>query len=157
MGPDMDTECGLPIPIHRTIAYAGPQQVIPLPLRHNLDQITEISTENSAPYTSPTPLSRLEILPFEIRLMIWSYLEVVSMTKALEQESWSGWSSPKYTNDTLYAHDNSWYPWAVVRKILSLNTNIRGELLHLMSKGAGERILHHLSSRIVFDYRRQLP
>ena len=69
MAHTMDTDYGLPIPMHRAWAHADPAQDNLLPFRHQLDQVTELTAENSTPYriSEPEPHSKLESLPLDVR------------------------------------------------------------------------------------------
>ncbi|KAH3915615.1 hypothetical protein HBH56_077190 [Parastagonospora nodorum] len=69
----MDTDYGLPVSMHRPFVTLDEQYDEPLSFRRRLKQVTELTAENSSPYTLPKRrcLSRLEKLPSEIRRKIY--------------------------------------------------------------------------------------
>jgi hypothetical protein len=74
----MDTDYGLPVPMHRPFITLDDQYDEPLPFRCRLKQVTELTAENSSQYTLPKKRcpSRLEKLPSEIRRKIYEYLHI---------------------------------------------------------------------------------
>jgi hypothetical protein len=72
----METDCPLPIPMHRPYITLDSRHDRPLPFRRALGKVTELTAENSTPYKLPTKheLSAFEGLPFEIRERIYMYL-----------------------------------------------------------------------------------
>ncbi|KAF2824228.1 hypothetical protein CC86DRAFT_52253 [Ophiobolus disseminans] len=67
MANTMDTDCNLPVPMHRPFFTPDPRYDQPLPFRKNLAQVTELTAENSTPYqlSKQRQLSGFERLPFE--------------------------------------------------------------------------------------------
>jgi hypothetical protein len=88
MEKTMDTDYGLPIPMYRPFIMVDPRFDSPLPFRCCLNQVTELTAENSTPYQLPKEqrLSRLEKLPFEVREQVYHY--TINQSQAC---FWSEW------------------------------------------------------------------
>ncbi|KAF1913223.1 hypothetical protein BDU57DRAFT_532295 [Ampelomyces quisqualis] len=84
----MDTDHGLPIPIHRPFITLDTHYDSPLPFRKHLKQTTQLSAENSTPYQIPKKrrLSSSEKLPLEVRHRIYAFTRVVNVYKAYGAE-----------------------------------------------------------------------
>jgi hypothetical protein len=63
----MDTDCELPVPMHRLFITLDQNYDSPLPFRYQLRQVTELTAENATPYSLPKErrLSRFDKLPAE--------------------------------------------------------------------------------------------
>jgi hypothetical protein len=88
MEKTMDTDYGLPIPMYRPFIMVDPRFDSPLPFRCCLNQVTELTAENSTPYqlSKEQRLSKLEKLPFEVREQVYHY--TINQSQAC---FWSEW------------------------------------------------------------------
>ncbi|KAF9693941.1 hypothetical protein EKO04_007755 [Ascochyta lentis] len=143
--------------MHRTLFIADPQPETLLPFRRMLNQTTELTAENSTPYSLPKPVSRLESTPFDVRRIIWWHLGLKSKTPTLTFALPNDWVGPLSTDEVIYPHNERWYPFGIglyqredFKRVISLNTNLRDEVLDMLSRCARVRILHHLSKRKIF-------
>jgi hypothetical protein len=99
----MDTDYGLPIPMHRPYISLDAAEDTPLPFRRRLEQVTELTAENSTPYQIPKErrLSAFEKLPFEIHEQIYFY------ALPCEGYHWLDLYSPNEIE--LREHQSTWY------------------------------------------------
>ncbi|KAJ4363058.1 hypothetical protein N0V83_010176 [Neocucurbitaria cava] len=146
----MDTEFPLPVPMHRPFITLDPQYDEPLPFRRALKKVTELNAENAIPYKLPKsrPMSRLELLPLEIRQRIYAYVGFDPRYwryEGIEYESWRG----SFTNYISCAcstrrsclSTRSWLErdWKIRSRyeinLLHINHGLRAEFLDLMLRG----------------------
>lgn len=157
----MDTEFPLPVPMHRPFITLDPQYDEPLPFRRALKKVTELNAENAIPYKLPKsrPMSRLELLPFEIRQRIYAYVGFDPRYWRYEdysyERSYEFWrqqfteyivcACSTQRRDIAYSFGN-WDLLEVVANVLSLlhvNRGFRAQLLDLMLHGQTVKFKHY--------------
>jgi hypothetical protein len=141
----MDTDYDLPVPMHRPFIHATSQYDSPLPFRRELEQVTELTAENSAPYTPkppPKPRSTFESLPYEIRQVIWGHLGIENNARVLERRDdfieGNVPTSSNYRFSHTPARQSDWTDCDrdTVRSVTSLCTSLRHEVLDILFDGA---------------------
>ena len=152
----MDTDYPLPAPMHRPFLALDPQYDALLPCRRSLKQAIELNAENSIPYQLPRarPLSRLELLPFEIRERIYGYLGVIFGG----YHTGTSLAIPDCSKSIEFcSYDAAWHmftpttQWIFEYSILYLNHQIRAEVLDLLFRGMSVTFKYHLSDRKIFS------
>jgi hypothetical protein len=134
----MDTDYGLPVPMHRPFITLDEQFDSPLPFRRRLEQVTELTAENAAPYQLPKQqrLSAFERIPFEIREQIYGYLGIRS----------AQWLRPNCC--ILFQHDRNQV--VSTEGISGVNRNIRQEVLDIFVRKPEMCFKYPLSDRKLF-------
>jgi hypothetical protein len=147
----MDTDYGLPIPMHRLSISLDATKDRPLPFHRRLEQVTKLTAENTTPYQLPKErrLSAVEKLPFEIRERIYSYVPPCIETYR--------WYSLLYgPNETkLWDHQSTWYHDSYNDRLYDLglyavSRGIRSELLDTWFRSRVVRFQHPVSNKKLF-------
>lgn len=145
----MDTDYGLPIPTHRPFITLDDQYDEPLPFRR-LEQVTELTAENSSPYTLPKKrcLSRLEQLPLEIREQIYGYVAVYPYELSVH---WPLYKGPI----SISSHQTPWFDATYCGPdensgLYRANRNLRQELLKISLLNRDISFQHPLSAKKLF-------
>jgi hypothetical protein len=142
MSNTMDTDYGLPVPMHRPFITLDEQSDSQLPFRRRLEQVTELTAENATPYQLPKQqrLSAFECLPYEVREQIYGYLGIIPVNRSQRNRS--------TTSVILYKHDRNQY--ICNRGMLGVNRNIRQEVLSTFVLKLEMCFEYPLSDRKVF-------
>lgn len=149
----MDTDYGLPIPMHRPFIDMTADFDTLLPFRKSLKQVTEISAENSMPYQLPTPRthrsSKLEKLPLEIRHTVYGLFD----------DLWRCQPRSTIKRFDFRDYDCIW-PLSLRRdnaesfggggSLLCVSRQIRAEIIDLMLRDAEVEFRHPLSNKKIF-------
>ncbi|KAF2035178.1 hypothetical protein EK21DRAFT_107303 [Setomelanomma holmii] len=142
----MDTEYGLPVPMHRPFVTLDSQFDAQLPFRRRLKQVTELTAENAIPYELPKPRisSRLERLPYEVRERIYGYLDIVCYkTFHVENESFdnkdnlSGPWKRRFMHFLFYSYETAKFgsnPDITMpdKDLFGVNRSLRDEVLEIV-------------------------
>lgn len=146
----MDTDHGLPIPMHRPFITLDDQYDEPLSFRRRLEQVTELTAESSSPYTLPKKrcLSRLEKLQFEIREQICCYVNIYPY------KSFEHWLL-KTGLISIQSHQTPWFndPYCCFDDEVGLyrtNRNLRQELLEISLLNRAVSFQHPLNAKKLF-------
>jgi hypothetical protein len=135
----MDSDYGLPVPMHRPIITLGEQFDSPLPFRRRLEQVTELTAENATPYQLPKEqrLSAFERLPYEVREQIYGYL-------GIESAEWP-MCSCGFRCIMLYNYECQ--ERAESKGMLKTNRNIRHEVLDIILQKANLSLVYPVNNK----------
>jgi len=152
MTSTMDTDYGLPVPMHRSIISMDPRYDEPLPFRRCLKQVTELTAENATPYQLPKKfqLSGFERIPYEIREQIYGYLGISSGGRPLDYPCVvMGMMSSDYNYRWVRSYIRC-FPPHYESGVLGVNSKIRREVLDILFCKIVAVVRYPLSNRKMF-------